>query len=150
MTKIILMTFLLYFLHIKSPKRLPLIRKIQLVTGQIYHIFNRSISKLKIFNTAEDYHRFIWTLYAFKIKSSDLKFLQYLKKVRKHNRPYFKETLITAYQPHLLLQVDIICYYIMPNHHHIILKRLIKKIFQNTPMMSKTAMPDILIPNTKE
>lgn len=88
------------------------IRKTILATGEYYHIFNRGTDKKTIFTSANEYKRFI----------DLLQFYQYQKSVR---FSYFskeeRNKLIKEKSGEQL--VEIICYCLMPNHYHLLLKQ---------------------------
>ena len=88
------------------------LRKVPLVQGEIYHIYNRGNSKQKIFNSNEDFARFVRLLYLANGTSSlDLR-------VIKHSEaePFNFERGEA--------QVAIGAYCLMPNHFHILLTPL--------------------------
>ena len=84
------------------------IRKVKLVSGENYHIYNRGNSKQKIFLDREDYLRFIGLLYACNQKG-DLK-------VNNLNKG---QTLFDIEREVRL--VDIGAYCLMPNHFHLLI-----------------------------
>lgn len=88
-------------------------RKIELAIGEVYHIFNRSIAKYKIFNKSENYLRFIELLNYYRFTNNTLSYSRYLTTSRAMiSKGFGGETF-----------VDIIAYCIMPTHFHLILKQ---------------------------
>lgn len=86
-------------------------RTIPLVNGEIYHVFNRGVAKLPVFDDTRDYHRFLDTLYYYQFQGPKPQFSQ-LKRFK--NLDFEKNKKI----------VEIICYCLMPNHYHLLVKQL--------------------------
>ncbi len=84
------------------------IRKVNLVSGEYYHIYNRGNSKQKIFHDNEDYARFISLLYACNSINDFRIFI-----LAKEESPYDFERTKQI--------VSIGSYCIMPNHFHILI-----------------------------
>lgn len=86
-------------------------RKVSLVTDQIYHIFNRGVNKGEIFFQERDYQRFL------------LATKHYLKKTSKFSH----EKLLTNISDpgSEILRVEILAYCLMPNHFHFLIKQKI-------------------------
>lgn len=91
-------------------------RKYPLVTGKIYHVFNRGITNLDTFNTPSEYKRAILTLDYYNNSSNKLKFSRFLSQTDRQRR-FYLENIKGIAEP----QVDIICYCLMPNHFHLLL-----------------------------
>ena len=83
-------------------------RRTPLVTGEYYHIFNRGVAKMQIFNNFHDYNRFIKTM------------LYYAVEGPKPRLSIFAPTTTILNDNKI---VDIICYCLMPNHFHFLLKQ---------------------------
>ena len=85
-------------------------RIIPFVNGEYYHIFNRGVAKMPIYLNAFDYKQFINTMLYYQIEGP---------------KPRFS---IFKLQPILLDNriklIDIICYCLMPNHFHLILRQI--------------------------
>lgn len=86
-------------------------RTIPFANGEIYHIFNRGLSKQNIFVQTRDYSVFLESLFYYQIQSPKPKFSLYRQT---KTFPVDKSKRI----------VDIICYCLMPNHFHILLKQV--------------------------
>lgn len=84
------------------------IRKVKLVSGEYYHIYNRGNSKQKIFHDNEDYLRFISLLYACNSGNNFRAFM-----LAKNTSPYDFERGKEL--------VSIGAYCLMPNHFHILI-----------------------------
>ena len=96
-------------------------RKFPLVTGEIYHIFNKSIAHYVIFNSAKEYQRMFKTLRYYKNRETDTKLSLHLRSGlnQKETLPINFSNRIQASTP-----VEIIAYCLMPTHFHLILKQL--------------------------
>jgi len=100
------------------------IRRVPLVTGWIYHVFNRTIFKQDLFINQADYLRFSWLAYL----------LQFGR------RPFSPSVFFRATDnmQRLMLQsltqkprlVQILAFAWMPNHYHMILKQVADKGIQ--------------------
>ncbi len=98
-------------------KRIP-----SLVTGEVYHIFNRSIYDFVIFNNEFEFSRLHNLVRYYQICNPTLKFNRFLEfKVKEgdFNKIFSAELLNNK------KLVQIIAYCIMPTHFHIILKQLV-------------------------
>ena len=95
---------------------MPTIRKFPLVTEEVYHVFNRSIARYKIFSSRRDFERMIELFGYYQWKNREMKFSQWKRKKN-------KESLSLGVMDSAKL-VNIIAYCIMPTHIHLILKQL--------------------------
>ncbi|MBI3261496.1 transposase [Candidatus Berkelbacteria bacterium] len=88
-------------------------RKTILVAGEMYHIFNRGVEKRPTFESARDYQRY-------------LLLMQFYKRHHSHqfSRLNHKERLEFIAKKSGDPIVEIVCYCLMPNHYHLILKQL--------------------------
>ena len=93
-------------------------RKTPIVKNEVYHVFNRSIAKQPIFLNVRDYQR------AFEV----FKFYQYSRPLLRYS---FFNRLPKAQREQFLKQlestnkiVEIICFCIMPNHFHFLIRGL--------------------------
>lgn len=98
-------------------------RKIPLVTGQIYHIFNRSIADFQIFNNAKGVEHMIQLLQYYQINNEQKfsKFIE-LERVQKEGFNSFFKKISTGKEK----IVQIVAYCLMPTHIHLILKQLVE------------------------
>ena len=92
-------------------------RKIQFVNDEYYHIYNRSVEKIPIFLDEEDYLKFKRGLKDFNNKSY---YEERAAMVRKYG---FKE--LSSFLEKVEKVVLIVCYCLIPNHFHLVLKQLI-------------------------
>jgi len=86
-------------------------RTTPLVTDQIYHVFNRGVAKLPIFTDRRNYNRFLETIYYYQFQGPKPQFSQ-LNRFKDFNFEKNKKI------------VEILCYCLMPNHYHFLLKQL--------------------------
>ncbi|MCG2725706.1 MAG: transposase [Elusimicrobia bacterium] len=92
------------------------IRKDTLANDEIYHIFNKSISRYIVFNSDVEYGRFVHTFRFCNLiaPNDNERFSRFIKKNINGNLENFSErTLVT-----------IIAYCIMPTHFHFIVKQV--------------------------
>lgn len=82
-----------------------------LATGEIYHVFNRGVAKMPIFNNKHDYNRLLETLYYYQFQGPKPQFSQ-LSRFKDFNFEKNKKI------------IEIICYCLMPNHYHLLIKQL--------------------------
>lgn len=83
------------------------------VNGEYYHIYNRGVEKKPIFNIRRDYTRFLKTI----------NYYQFAGPKPKLSRFLFNPDLIV--KPNLNDKiVEIVCYCLMPNHFHFLVKQL--------------------------
>jgi len=93
------------------------IRLTPLVTGQFYHIFNRGVEARPIFLSKRDYTRAVETLRYYQFGNPSCKFCQYLK------LPIKQREMIDLSHKNENRIIDIICFALMPNHFHLLLKQ---------------------------
>lgn len=96
-------------------------RHIELISGEYYHIFNKSIAGFRIFNNQNEYQRLWNTIRYYQLQNpmplSDFLMLQ------KVQRQGFECSFVPlAAQSQKL--VEIIAYCIMPTHFHLILRQV--------------------------
>ena len=85
------------------PRRNP-----QLVTNEIYHVFNRGVEKRDIFSVEREYKHFIETLGHYRTSNEKLS--------RKGKILLKKESANNL--------AEILCFCLMPNHFHLLLKQI--------------------------
>lgn len=92
-----------------SNKNMPS-RKVPLVSGEYYHIFNRGVNKLPIFSDVRDYKRFIKSVLYYQIEGPKPRFSLF--------------TPLTINIDGNEKIVEILCYCLMPNHFHFLLRQI--------------------------
>lgn len=93
-------------------------RKDQLVNGEYYHIYNRSIAKYIIFNDEQEYERMLELINVLKFVDFDYQF-SHFKRLDKEKQHLIVEKMKVKNKT----LVDIIAYCLMPTHLHLILKQ---------------------------
>ncbi len=86
-------------------------RIIPFVNGEFYHIYNRGLEKKDIFTNQRDYTQFIKTLFYYQIQNPKPKFSTY------------RQSKTFKIDPSKKI-VDIVCFCLMPNHFHLLIKQL--------------------------
>lgn len=93
-------------------------RKTPLVSGEIYHVFNRSIAKQPIFLSQRDYTRAIDVINFYRYQKPPLRF-SHFNRLTPELKKEFLKNLASKKQ-----LVEILAFCIMPNHVHFLLKQL--------------------------
>jgi len=93
-------------------------RRVSLVNGENYHVFNRGITDQLTFEKEVDYYRFIDSALYYRNQSPSLCYSEYIRKSRERKR----EIVIELEQETDKL-VKIIAYCLMPNHFHFVLEQ---------------------------
>lgn len=87
------------------------IRIVPFFNDQIYHIYNRGVEKRRIYENRRTHLRFLETLKYYRLEGPKPKFSNSFE------NPLFQPDLNKKI-------VDIICYCLMPNHFHLLIKQL--------------------------
>lgn len=94
-----------------------------LTTGQVYHIFNRSIAKFEIFRNDSEYERMKGLLKYYQTEKPVLRFSIYAQRKR-ITEP--AEINISGSEIKIGSNlVDVIAYCVMPTHIHLVIKQLV-------------------------
>lgn len=106
-------------------------RKVPLVTGEIYHIFNRGVDKRTTFEDLDDIERFIKSVEAFNTPVAIGSIYEYFYE-KKHPSANFGHRMSKKVKDERL--VEIIAYCVNPNHYHLLLRQIkdhgIEKLMQ--------------------
>lgn len=94
-------------------------RAIPLISGEIYHVFNRSIARQPIFTRVREYQRFFNIVDFYKFQNPGLRYSHY-NRLREEEKIKFIDNLHQANQK----LVEIIAFSFMPNHYHFLLKQI--------------------------
>lgn len=86
-------------------------RLIPFVSDNFYHLFDRGVEKRIIFSDDRDYQRFLQTLYYYQFNGPKP---QFSTQQRFRDHSFNKNPKI----------IEIICYCLMPNHLHLLIKQL--------------------------
>lgn len=81
------------------------------VSENFYHLFNRGVEKRIIFSDSRDYQRFLQTLYYYQFSGPKPRFST-------HKKFKIKDF---SHNPKI---IDIICYCLMPNHFHLLIRQV--------------------------
>lgn len=84
-------------------------RNVPFVNDEYYHIFNRGVAKMPIYNNVFDYKHFLSTILYYQIDGPKPRF------------SFFRDKPISLENNREI--VDIICYCLMPNHFHFLLQQ---------------------------
>lgn len=95
-------------------------RPTPLITGEIYHVFNRSVAKQPIFITNRDYQRAMETINFYRFSNLPLSFSHYERLAQK-----IKTVVLESIQTTDRKQISILAYCLMPNHFHFQIEQLI-------------------------
>lgn len=87
-----------------------------LVTGEIYHIYNRGVEKRDIFTQSRDYKRFIQAIFYYQFLGPKPSFSKFSKSQIATFKPLNKNKIL-----------EIICFCLMPNHFHLLVRQLKEK-----------------------
>lgn len=94
----------------------------QFVTDEIYHVYCRGVEKRRIFMNDKDYFRAIHDLFEFNDTAPAQTLYHHLTyEVGLHK---FEERLWKLERKPRKLLVEILCFCLMPNHYHFLLKQL--------------------------
>lgn len=94
------------------------IRKMPLVSGEIYHIFNRGVGAIPIFKHSRNYDFLLETLKYYQ-RQADLRYSYFLRLPREQ-----RDDFLAAQKANPLL-VEVLCYCLMPNHFHLLVRQLV-------------------------
>ena len=102
-----------------------MIRKKKLVTGEVYHIYSKSIAGFKIFNNCSDFARAIKMLRYYQIENMPLSFSRFiaLGQIREEGFNRYFNFVSQGKDKN----IQIIAYCFMPTHLHLVLKQLKNK-----------------------
>lgn len=87
-------------------------RKIVFATDEFYHIYNRGTDKRDVFLHTRDYERFLYLLWACNDKNPVINTSFYYRGFASIDLKKKREQL-----------VDIVCFCLMPNHYHLLLRQ---------------------------
>lgn len=95
------------------------IRKTPIVSGEVYHVFNRSVGQQPIFLSSRDYLRAIDVFKFYLYEKPPIRFSFYNRLPENQKVKFYEELL--KIKPHI---VEIFCFCLMPNHFHFLLRGL--------------------------
>lgn len=94
------------------------LRKTPLINGQIYHIFNRSLDRKSIFTHKKDAGRALEALSFYRFENIPIRLSFFLDWSDERKRQ-----LLNELKEKNKVLVKIICFCLMPNHFHLLLKQ---------------------------
>lgn len=93
-------------------------RKIPIVAGEVYHVFNRSVAKQPIFLSSRDYKRAIDVIDFYRHKDLPMRFSYY------NRAPIEQKIDLAKIVAESTPLVEILTFCLMPNHVHFLLKSM--------------------------
>lgn len=93
-------------------------RKFPLITGEIYHVFNRGIDKRETFTDKREYRRAIDTCHFYMYAKPPISFSRYVRLEAEKRREVNK--ILASSKKH----VELLCFAFMPNHFHLLVKQI--------------------------
>ncbi len=84
-----------------------------LVNNEFYHVYNRGVEKRDIFTSQWDYRRFIKSFYYYQFQGPKPSFSKFSESKSNIFKPLSENKI-----------VEIICYCLMPNHFHFLVRQL--------------------------
>src|SRR3989344_1855459 len=94
-------------------------RKIILVNGEIYHVFNRGVEKRPTFTDKREFQRAMDTLRFYRFSNLPFKLSQFFNTAIEE-----RSKLIQKLEDDNKKLVESICFVLMPNHFHFLVKQL--------------------------
>ncbi len=88
-----------------------------LVTDEVYHVYNRGINKQPTFNTKKEYQRALLAIKFYKVSNPPIRLSKFLELDKE------REAQILKIIDQAEKLVEIICFCLMPNHFHLLLKQ---------------------------
>lgn len=93
-------------------------RKTALVTGEVYHVFNRGVNKQQIFWDDHDYERAINSMIYYSFAKPRVKY-SHLNRLLDHEQSQIWKDLQEKHE----ILASLIAFVLMPNHYHILIKQ---------------------------
>ena len=94
-------------------------RKVPLVTNEIYHVFNRGVNRGNIFFADNDYKRLLEAVFHYRTNSTKFSYQ------KPFNDPVSLGSFEDSSREKGVAKVQIIAYCLMPNHFHFLVKQLV-------------------------
>lgn len=95
------------------------VRKIYFRKGYFYHLYNRSIDGQVVFQEKRDIRRFLSVMNFYRYKNPPVRFSHFLNFELEE-----RENILKSIRKKNDLLVEILCYAVMPNHYHLLVKQL--------------------------
>jgi len=94
-------------------------RNTPLVTGEIYHIFNRSVAQQPIFTNLYDKNHFLNLIEYYRFENTNLRYSFFTRLAKEE-----KQTRLDWLYQHSKINVDIFSLSLMPNHFHLLVQQI--------------------------
>lgn len=101
-------------------------RLVPIVSGEIYHVFNRSIARQSIFLNKNDYQRKLETVQFYSYGKGELRFSHYNRLSLEQRKRY-----LYSLKENSKKEGEILAFCFMPNHFHFLIKQLADKGISN-------------------
>lgn len=88
-----------------------------LITDEVYHVFNRGINRQPTFNTSKEYQRALLAIEFYRVSSPPIRLSKFLQ-LDKDRQAQVTDIMAKANK-----LVQIICFCLIPNHFHFLLKQ---------------------------
>ena len=88
--------------------------------GEYYHVFNRGVNKDNIFFDDIDWHRFLFTIFAFQSDETPENFYRHIDDFVEIGR--ITEKILDYKKINRRRYVDLVAFALMPNHFHLVLR----------------------------
>ena len=92
-------------------------RQIPLVTGEIYHVFNRSVARQPILTTQRNCQRILDLINFYRFPNTNVRYSHFAR-LSTELKQQFLDDLTKQNQ-----QVEIVCFTLMPNHYHFLIRQ---------------------------
>lgn len=102
-------------------------RRQLLVTGEVYHVINRGVASLPIFDFETDYKRFASLVNFYSYSKNELSFSAFLDLSLDSKREY-----LSTRDKYSSRNIDIFSYSLIPNHFHFLMRQLRENGIQET------------------
>lgn len=94
-------------------------RKVPIVAGEIYHVFNRSVAGQEIFPGWSYYQRALETISFYSYNKPALRFSHYNNLAREQRMDFLDKLRIKSDK-----QIELLAFCLMPNHMHFIIREI--------------------------
>ncbi len=93
-------------------------RRTLLVTGEVYHVYNRSVAQQPIFDKKRGQERILNLINFYRFKSNSQRFSHFNRQADREKEKYLKSLYFSQ------KRVEILAFSIMPNHYHLVVKQV--------------------------
>lgn len=91
-----------------------------LVTSHVYHVYNRGVARQPTFFSKRDYERIMLTFRYYRLYKPPRKLSYFLELPAPEREPW-----LLHQEKELTKLVEIVCFVLMPNHFHMLLRQLV-------------------------